>query len=111
MVHGRAAETLARSRPLTHQPAPGQRASAKGFRRLAQAQLAFVSAGGPPVTQEVWDRLTATFANALREHSVLRERSSQNFVILRQGVVTRRVWSVKSTVRPPASTLTTRPTP
>lgn len=39
-------------------------------RRLADAQLSFVGRGGPPVTDEVWDKLTATFANALREHTV-----------------------------------------
>ncbi|KGN37584.1 hypothetical protein N803_13985 [Knoellia subterranea KCTC 19937] len=39
-------------------------------RELAAAQLAFVQAGGEPITEPVWEKLHATFANALREHLV-----------------------------------------
>lgn len=40
------------------------------LRRLADAHVTFVAAGGPPVSEPVWDKLAATCANALREHLV-----------------------------------------
>ncbi|MEO7267931.1 MAG: hypothetical protein ABIW49_01840 [Knoellia sp.] len=39
-------------------------------RRLADAHVKFVAAGGDHVTEPVWDKMHATFANALREHLV-----------------------------------------
>ncbi|EAP97908.1 hypothetical protein JNB_13128 [Janibacter sp. HTCC2649] len=39
-------------------------------RRLADAHVQFVAAGGAHITEPVWDKLHAPFANALREHLV-----------------------------------------
>jgi hypothetical protein len=39
-------------------------------RRLADAHVKFVAAGGEHITEPVWDKLHSTFANALREHQV-----------------------------------------
>lgn len=48
----------------------GEGVTVGAVRRMADAHLQFVQAGGEPVTEPVWNRLAATFANALREHMV-----------------------------------------
>jgi len=48
----------------------GEGLTVGAVRRLAQAHVDFVAAGGEHVTEPVWDKLQATVANALREHLV-----------------------------------------
>lgn len=48
----------------------GEGLTVGALRRLADAHVKFVAAGGTPITEPVWDKLAATGANALREHLV-----------------------------------------
>lgn len=62
--------TLQRHVMSTVMMVTGEGVTVGAVRRYADAHLQHVQTGGDPVTEEVWDRLTATFANALREHLV-----------------------------------------
>lgn len=62
--------TLQRHVMATVMMLTGEGLTVGAVRRLADAHLRFVQAGGDPLTEEAWNRLAATFANALREHLV-----------------------------------------
>ncbi|WP_404386475.1 hypothetical protein LL946_07855 [Knoellia locipacati] len=48
----------------------GEGVTVGAVRRLAEAHLHHVQAGGEPISEPVWDRLAATLGNAMREHGV-----------------------------------------
>ncbi len=48
----------------------GEGVTVGAVRRLAEAHLNHVQAGGEPVSEQVWDRLSTTLGNAMREHGV-----------------------------------------
>lgn len=48
----------------------GEGVTVGALRRFAGAHLDHVRGGGEPLTEQAWDRLAATLANAMREHSV-----------------------------------------
>lgn len=62
--------TLQRNVMSTVMELSGEGLTVGTVRRLADAHLKFVSAGGEPITEPVWDKLVTTAANALREHFV-----------------------------------------
>lgn len=62
--------TLQRHAMTTVMMLAGEGVTVGALRRLADAHVEFVRAGGDPVTAPVWARLAATLADALREHGV-----------------------------------------
>jgi len=62
--------TLQRHAMTTVMMLAGQGVTVGALRRLADAHVEFVRAGGDPVTAPVWARLAETLAGALREHGV-----------------------------------------
>lgn len=63
-------QTLQRHVMSTVMMLTGEGVTVGAVRRLAEAHLQFVQAGGDPITEATWDRLAATLGNALREHGV-----------------------------------------
>ena len=62
--------TLQRHAMTTVMMLAGEGVTVGALRRLADAHVEFVRAGGDPVTGPVWARLAETLAGALREHGV-----------------------------------------
>lgn len=62
--------TLQRHVMSTLMDLSGEGLTVGSLRRIADAHVRFVAAGGEPITEPVWDKLADTCANALREHLV-----------------------------------------